>query len=317
MRPAGRWQCFHRKTRAERVADRRKILLWDAAITKKTQERYFIGVQKLLPYLGGVTTGRALDERVSDWIQKAWEEGEALHIISDALCGLQHYEPWTKNKLALSWRLFKVWRKVEAPNRAPPLTAEIVDAFLFYAIAHRNLSFAAMICLGFYGLLRTGELLQIRPCDMILGNKSGVISLKNTKTGLRNAAQETVSITNVVALEILRAASEDQQAQGMHKVPIWVRSPSSFRNEFRYHCQIFDVLKLNFRPYSLRRGGATALFQQTGSMETALLKGRWQSTKVAKIYLADGLSYLPGLSFSAKARSMLKQWSCSEQLKTP
>ena len=163
MKPAARWQCYHCKTRAERAADRKKIVLWDAAITKKTQERYYLGVSKLLPSLKGITSGKALDERVSDSIQQAWEDGEALHVISDALCGLHHYEPWTKNKLPLSWRFFKVWRKIEAPNRAPPLTTQVVEAMIYYAIAHRNLPFAAMLCLGFFGLLRPGEMLQLRP----------------------------------------------------------------------------------------------------------------------------------------------------------
>ena len=55
-----------------------------------------------------------------------------------------------------------------------------------------------------------------------------------------------------------------------------------------------------------KRKGATALFQASGSMEEALLKGRWQSTRVAKIYLADVLSHLPSLTFSEKAKQMLQ-----------
>lgn len=58
------------------------------------------------------------------------------------------------------------------------------------------------------------------------------------------------------------------------------------------------------------------MFQQTNSMETALLKGRWASTKVAKIYLADGLSFLPGLSFSTKATNLLQFWSWDKQFST-
>jgi hypothetical protein len=50
-------------------------------------------------------------------------------------------------------------------------------------------------------------------------------------------------------------------------------------------------------------------------METALLKGRWSSSKVAKIYLADdGLFFLPGLRFSSKFQEMLRKGSVDEQL---
>eukprot|EP00435_Cladocopium_sp_Y103_P036363 s442_g9.t1 len=55
------------------------------------------------------------------------------------------------------------------------------------------------------------------------GHDTGVISLKETKTGLRNAAHETVSITNILALEVLRAAIEEHTESGMSKVPLWLR----------------------------------------------------------------------------------------------
>eukprot|EP00435_Cladocopium_sp_Y103_P053433 s832_g17.t1 len=52
---------------------------------------------------------------------------------------------------------------------------------------------------------------------------TGVISLKETKTGLRNAAHETVSRTNILALEVLRAAIEEHTESGMSKLPLWLR----------------------------------------------------------------------------------------------
>lgn len=233
----------------------------------------------------------------------------------DALCGIHHFEPWTRKGLPQAWKVFSVWRKLESPNRAPPLTAQIIDAWIMYAISHCDLEFAAMLCLGFYGLLRTGELLQSRPCDLLLGPDTGVISLTDTKTGLLNAAKETVSITSFLAIETLHAAVAMKNQQGLHKVPIWSKSASSFRKVFAHHIKRFDLQSHEFRPYSLRRGGATALFQQTGSMEQALLKGRWNSSKVAKIYLADGLSFLPGLRFSQKSKEMLHRWSPDMQLR--
>ena len=73
--------------------------------------------------------------------------------------------------------------------------------------------------------------------------------------------------------------------------------------------RIINLLPHKFRPYSLRRGGATWVFRCSGSMETALIKGRWGSHRVARIYIADALSYLPGLTFSQKAKDMLNNWS--------
>lgn len=215
-----------------------------------------------------------------------------------------------------AWKLLKVWRRVEAPNRAPPLTAQMVHAMAMYAEDHNNLVYAGLLLLGFFALLRTGELLQVRPIDLLITDNQGIISLKDTKTGLRNAAQETVSFDEPLTLEILRALKALRISEENGNVPIWLRSAQSFRNEFYHHCKRFNMQSFEFRPYSLRHGGATHLFQQTGSMEIemAFLKGRWSSSKVAKIYLCDGLSHLPAMSFSSKACAMLREFSPVNQL---
>lgn len=56
MGRAVRWTFSARRTRSERQKQRSCIKLWDAAITKATQTRYFLGLQKLLPELEGVTS---------------------------------------------------------------------------------------------------------------------------------------------------------------------------------------------------------------------------------------------------------------------
>lgn len=313
MKRPGYKFCY-RRTQAERISERSTVRLWDAAITKKTQERYYIGLSKVLPLLLNVSSALQMDEIVSDWVQHCWEAGESLHIVNDGLCGLHHYQPWTKTMIPTAWRLFRVWRKVEAPNRAPPLTAEIVHALSLYALAHNNIIFAGVLLLGFFALLRTGEFLDVTADDLLIGEDAGIVSLKRTKSGLRNAAHETVSFDDPITLEILRVVKQAKRASNMHKVPIWTKSAQAFRNEFAHHCKRFHLQDHGFRPYSFRRGGATHLFQETGSMEVALLKGRWNSTKVAKIYLSDGLSYLPGLTFGKETRELLREYSPINQL---
>ena len=61
-----------------------------------------------------------------------------------------------------------------------------------------------------------------------------------------------------------------------------------------------------FQPYSLRRGGATAFFRATRSMEAALGRGRWSSARVARIYVNDGLAREVELRFSSEIQDRLK-----------
>lgn len=309
MRTVGRWLFNAKRTRAQRRKERANITLKDAGITKKTQDRYYMGLRLLLPYLHAAQTMLQLDEAVSQWIQDAWEAGDALYSVSDGLCGLHHYEPWTRGHIPQSWKLFAVWRRLESPSRAPPLTRFIIYSWSNYAVEHSHLEFGALILLGFFALLRTGEILNVRAVDLLFGTDDAIVSLRDTKSGKRNNVAEMVSFNDPWTLDFLRVVVDIKKKQGLANVPIWTKSAQAFRNLFQQYCWRFDLEKHGFRPYSLRRGGATWVFQVTGSMETALVKGRWGSARVARIYISDALSYLPNLTFSKAARATLQSFS--------
>ena len=308
MARAVRWRLVGRRTKQERRLQRKNIVLRDAGITEKTQSRYYVGLLMLLNFLSDPTSCLQLDEQICDWIQYVWEQGESIHIVSDALCGLHHYEPWTKRQIPMAWKIFGIWRKLETPDRAPPLVRGIIYSWANYALDHKELEFGALILLGFFALLRTGELLQVRPKDLLLGPASGIVSLFQTKTGQRDNVAEMVAFEDEMTLEFLRAVKLHFSSTERFNVPIWCHSAQAFRNKFKHYMKRFDLHSHQFRPYSLRRGGATWLFQSTGSMEAALVKGRWSSHRVARIYISDALSFLPGLTFSVEAKSMLQKW---------
>lgn len=165
---------------------------------------------------------------------KPFQNGDGLYIISDALCGLHHYEPWTKRMIPQSWKLFSVWRRLEGPDRAPPLTKLIIYSWTNYAIAHSDLKFAALICLGFFALLRTGELLQVRPCDILLGRNSAIVSLPHTKSGQQENVAEMVAFDDFLTLELLRAVIMSCREDDLINVPIWNKSPQAFRERLRF-----------------------------------------------------------------------------------
>ena len=305
----GRPKLLARRTRRERQQQRASITLVDASISARTQARYYLAIRSLLPILENTPNLSLLDQRVADWVEKQWEDGAIISFVSDGLCALHHFEPFTKRLVPSAWKLYKTWRRLEAPNRAPPLTRFIVFSIANYAVAHRDLVFAGLLLLGFFAMLRTGELLAVRPKDLILDNEKGLVSLFATKTGQRHAASETVAFHDHFTLDALKELVFLRRSQGLFNVPIWISSASSFRTKFQHHMKRFSLERHCFRPYSMRRGGATDLFQETGSMETVLLKGRWGSSQVGKIYIQDGLSFLPGLTFDRTATEMLQYWN--------
>lgn len=306
----GRFQprLIHKSTRKERRQARKGLDLAEAGVTEKTRQGYQAGLRKLLPYLSDVANPADLDTAVAEWVQLVWEDGESLYVVSNALCGLHFYEPLTKRCIPTAWRLFATWRKLEWPARAPPLTCGIVYSLAHYAISHHDIFFAALLCLGFFGLLRTGELLALRGTDVLLNDTQLILSLQGTKSGKRNSADETISIEDTFTIMIVQAAVDVLTDNRALEHKFWEYSSQSFRNHFDVYLRRFQLDALHFRPYSLRRGGATHLFQTTGSMEVALVKGRWTSNKVARVYIADGLSKLPGLLMAPATRALLEFW---------
>ena len=65
---------------------------------------------------------------------------------------------------------------------------------------------------------------------------------------------------------------------------------------------------IDYRPYSLRRGGATHHFSLHGRFDSLLILGRWQAAATARLYINEGLATLAELSlpwtrFSKNLRS--------------
>ena len=60
-------------------------------------------------------------------------------------------------------------------------------------------------------------------------------------------------------------------------------SSYGWRKMFNDTLKAVGLDKVDYRPYSLRRGGATHFFTFQGSFDKLLFLGRWQSAKTARI----------------------------------
>lgn len=308
MKPPGPKLLAGRQTRAQKIKVRSSIDLEGASLSDKTRARYYYALSKMEPWLERVQDLVTLDELCCDWVNRMWKHGEPLLVVGDGLSALHFFQPFTKRHIPHAWKLFATWRKIEVPSRAPPLTQQLVRSMAAYELEHGNVQMATLLVLGFHALLRTGEILSLRAADILLGADAAVVRLRSTKTSARHSADDAVSITDEIVLELVRHLCLVRQEDRCEQLPLWNGTAQAFRVRFQRLCDIYGLGPHGFRPYSPRRGGATALFQNSGSMEAALNKGRWQSSRVARIYIQDGLSYLPSLKPSLTTRRMLSSF---------
>ena len=310
------------RSKAERKEIRAKLgSLKDLTIQPKTKARYDKALDKFHSYLRQrelvLPRQRALlDSLLSEYLEYLWSEGEGRSLASDTIAAIQHYDPPIKGQLMSSWRLLKTWVQNEIPCRAPPLTEVALQTLVGYALFHNQFSFALSLLLGFYGLLRTGELLSLKNKDIAQANSRAVavISLGMTKGGQRQGAAESVTISEEDTLRRLWQWKQSN-ARGMSLCP----APHRWRKMFNDAIHALGLEQYQYRPYSLRRGGATFYFQKHGQLDRLLVQGRWQSTKTARLYLNSGLAILAEneLKLAPHAKVFQQQFLRSRQSPLP
>ena len=307
------------RSRQERIAVRKSLgTLKSLTVQPTTRKRYDAALRHFYDYLAreSLTLPKQrdhIDPLVSDYLEELWATGESRAEASNFLAGLQDFDPKLKHKLPGSWRLMKTWTTNEIPNRAPPLSENLIHAMVGWSRFHEHPGFGLSLLVGFYCMLRTGELLSLRARDfhMNSANSPAVIALGLTKSGKRQGAAESVTLGELPVLKALWDWKRTVPAN-----TFLTPKPHQWRQLFNECLNGLQISSWGFRPYSLRRGGAAFFFLKHGSLDRILIQGRWTAVKTAKVYLNSGLAMLADLQIpSHKLRPYLTVYTNS--FKTP
>ena len=245
-------------TQQERAKIRKGLgTLRQLTVQPATRRRYDKAVDQFLSFLKheGLTlpTNKAkLDPLVCDYLEHLWSSGQGRGLACDTLAGLQDTQPGLRGHMPAAWRLLKTCQTNELPNRAPPLPEHLVHAMAGWAIFKGWISFAVSLLVGFYSMLRTGEILGLLSSHMTLGSGDGqaLINLELTKGGKRHGAAESVVLGYEPVVRLLRC----WKTAGTPSTRL-TPSPVKWRALFNLCLQGLKIHDVGFRPYSLRRGG--------------------------------------------------------------
>ena len=304
-----------------RAIQRQKMgTLRELTVQPSTRRRYDAAVEGFLSFLRDNHLSLPhqkdrLDPLVCDYLEHLWSSGKGRALASDTVAGLQDALPKLRGTLPGSWRLLKTWATNEVPNRAPPLPEHVLWSLCGWSAFHGHYSFAVSLLVAFYGMLRTGEVLAVKRKDLCSqpGSRKVLLSLGLTKSGKRAGAAESVVLGHDVVVNVLKRwmfLSKPEQRLSY--------SPAVWRKTFNDGLAALKLQDYHFRPYSLRRGGATWWFTKHHSLDQILLQGRWAAAKTARIYLNEGLAVLAELQIprnSPHISPFLKMFE--SQLRTP
>lgn len=280
---------------SERARQRQTLgKLSDLTVQPATRKRYAKATKGFFNFLQaeGLTIPTKRDQfdlLVCDYLEHLWSTGIGRGQANDTVAGLQDLQPNLRHHLPGAWRLLKTWAINEVPNRAPPLPEQVVHAMAGWGFFHGHNSFATSLLLGFYTMLRSGELLSLKSSHILCApaDRQILISLGMTKGGKRQGAAESV----ILGVESGVCVTQHWKRLSTPNTPLAV-SPSSWRSLFNLSLSALGLERFQFRPYSLRRGGATFWFQKHQNLDRILLQGRWLAHRTARIYINEGLAML-------------------------
>eukprot|EP00438_Fugacium_kawagutii_P014155 Skav213268 [mRNA] locus=scaffold2944:31681:35312:+ [translate_table: standard] len=288
--------------------ERRKLgALRHQVVAAKTEERYIACFENFLKFHRlqksfTLPSFEAFDDMVAEYIESLWDQGEPKSCANYTLAALQFYRPQLKHHLPWSWKLVKVWNTLELPQRATPLSPELLMALSGQALRWHQPTFAWLLVIGFTLFLRTGELLSIQVKDVVITHAGGVLYLPPSKGGKRNLLPlERVEICEKSTIHAFNQLLRNKSPGDY----LWDQSRGQFMSLWH---SIIDSLKLDglqYFPYSLRRGGATSAYKAGSSLDQLVSRGRWAHVQTARLYLDTGMQALAAISLPATAHPLL------------
>ena len=295
----------HDKDQRQRL--RRQLGSLNLNLVKRiTVARYAEHFNKFAAYLGDTkrlwpATSEEFDMVANEYLEVLWDLREPKTTATYTLASIHYYMPQLKRKLPRSWQLKAVWDKLELPCQAIPFDLDTLFAVVsyFWSLGQRPIALACLV--AFNGMLRTGELLELRVSDCTPSFEGWVLQLRSTKAGQRRLLQdESVIIRDPLTMAALRALTKGKAA-GDFLVGV---SPHHFRKSWNQMKDFYNISHLKYLPYSLRRGGATWYFRQTGSFSRTMIRGRWQHLKTCRLYVAEAQTTLANLALPPTTQRM-------------
>lgn len=277
----------------QRAAGRPQQPLGWGSVTAGTLQRYGRAVKEFLGWVvdSGVDANDEyeFDELVLNYIQDLYGEAQGRTRAESTLYGITFYLPGMKGRFPRSQQALRGWAKATPAVSHPPLSWELACAVAAkMAATHGQYHHAVGVLLSFDCFLRISELCGLQREDVAdtgdkrMGalHKGMLLRIRRAKTG----ANQTVRVHDPAVQALVRGLVRSTP----RRQPLFPFKPALFRLEFHRACA---ALRLSDRyvPHSLRHGGATHWHNNLGrSMEDIMHRGRWASSKAARIYIQQG-----------------------------
>eukprot|EP00435_Cladocopium_sp_Y103_P065153 s738_g27.t1 len=266
----------------------RQTAAWALASDQRTLRAYRLGLDRFLLFAKieklPLKNQKHLDFAVGEYLNALYQEGDSLAQAGHLLSGLKRFHPSWRFKLPIATQFFKNWQKIHHPERAVPISWELLLAMAAACVTQGYPGVSLMLLLGFVCFLRTSEMLSLQ-CLHIIPHRDGhhlTLIVPFAKTSSGNPQVLSCSDPRVwsLAKQVIEANSPTTF--------LWPSTPGAFRRFWVAILALFNFEPTDYSPYGIRRGGATWFFLETASMDATLQRGRWSCGRTARQYIDQG-----------------------------
>ena len=220
-----------------------------------------------------------LDYQLSEFINELFQEGDTLSLAGWTISGLKRFFPRCKPQLLTAQQLYKNWCRSHVPQRATPCSWLMVRAMAGAAAQVGRWDLATLLFLGYCFFLRTSEMLRLEVRHARVSTLHGTIVIALVETKSTGFIPSSLSVHDRGLAKVLHGCLRRLPSGGR----VFPSHPAAFRNAFQSLVSFVGAGQQGYQPYSLRRGGATHYYQQSGSLSKTVLRGRWKDANTCRL----------------------------------
>jgi len=279
---------------------RDRVLLTTGRVTEQTKKFRGDLLDRLVQYLEEHLPGHCLDDLARNHLPtfSEWLEEYMIHLYvnhqtrqsaAETLNALTQKYGFLRHSLGGPWDILRTWDTLEPGQHHLPIPLSVLRALCW------NWSkFAVTLALGFYGLLRPSESINMRRQDVSLPHEhlqGDVLYLRVGQPKTRN-----------------KAAKQQHVRVDEPGLAFWVEtilfSVPMYSRIWHGSLRAFQMRLETILPSSLRPGGATYLFRLwEENLPRLQWRGRWRSFRMLEIYVQELGAAEVWIRFPLKVRS--------------
>ena len=262
-----------------------------------------------------------VDDTLEAFVREMHRFGKksSLRVAKLGVLFMQCVRPRLKRNINSTWTTIRSWEEQKPSGYCAPLPVVLLAALVCLS---RKLAseldgrtsdlwyrFSSMLTMGFFGLLRPGEMFKLQsrhvtlPNSLSLGSPISVIQLEQPKNSRAMGRQQFAVVAQADAINWLSWMTTASSENGK---PLWPSTPSRFRLMFRELCEKLGIANLKLSPASLRAGGATWMLDMGIEISKIRFAGRWSNLRSLEHYLQLARSTQISLSLSPHSVSLIK-----------